>query len=64
MVSFSRKSQELDIKTSKRVKKIDVRLTVADATGNINITDVMLQGGSVPTVWVGHTSEIKWSFDN
>jgi len=30
----------------------------------VYFTDIMLQGGTVATSWVGHVSEIRWSFDN
>lgn len=49
--------------SSRTVKAIDIRFVVSDVTGTVNLTDVMLQGGSVATVWVGHASEIGWSFD-
>lgn len=35
-----------------------------DATGTFYVTDMMFQGGSIATTWVGHPSEIKWSFDD
>jgi hypothetical protein len=46
-----------------KVKKIDVKFIVEDAEVTIYLTDVMLQGGTVATIWTGHPSEIKWSFD-
>lgn len=51
------------IKTKGKVKKIEFRLVASDVTGDISYTDVLLQGGSVATIWSGHTSELKWSFD-
>jgi hypothetical protein len=45
------------------VVKIRVRVCVTDCTGTINITDMLLQGGSIATGWVGHVSEIKWTED-
>ena len=47
----------------KKVAEIEVRFVVGDAVGTVRITDIMLQGGRVATVWTGHPSEIKWSFD-
>ncbi|AEE95280.1 hypothetical protein [Mahella australiensis] len=47
-----------------RVQKITVKLTTRDCTGVVKVTDIMLQGGSIATTWVGHPSEIRWSFDN
>lgn len=34
------------------------------AKPSVHFTDIMLQGGTVATSWVGHVSEIRWSFDN
>lgn len=50
--------------TSKTVESVEVTL-VADNVeeGTVNITDLMLQGGGVSTVWVYHPSEIRWSHD-
>jgi hypothetical protein len=47
-----------------RVCKITLKVVVRDAVGTVKITDIMLQGGSMATTWVGHPSEIRWSFDN
>lgn len=33
-------------------------------TPSVYFTDIMLQGGTIATSWVGHVSEIRWSFDN
>lgn len=46
--------------TYKRVVSIKVRLVGYRFTGTIFITDIMLQGGSIPTEWNGHPSEIRW----
>ncbi len=48
---------------ARRVARIDVRLCMENATGVINITDVMLQGGMLITAWNGHTSEIRFSLE-
>lgn len=48
---------------SQNVKKIVLRIVVSDVTGKVHVTDMMLQGGSIATVWTGHASEIQWSFD-
>lgn len=47
----------------KKVARLDVRLCVEDAEGAVNITDVMLQGGVLAIIWSGHTSEIRFSFE-
>lgn len=46
-----------------KVKAIEVKFIVEDAEVTIYLTDIMLQGGTVATMWTGHPSEIKWSFD-
>lgn len=45
------------------VDSLEVRFVVQDAEGTVNVTDVMLQGGRTATLWTGHPSEIKWSFE-
>ena len=46
-----------------RVKSIKIRICVNDCSGTIYITDMLLQGGSIATGWVGHVSEIQWTED-
>ena len=46
-----------------RIKSITVRVCVTDCTGAVYITDMLLQGGSIATGWVGHVSEILWTLD-
>lgn len=53
----------LPILGTKRVARIVVRLCAEDLTGSVNITDLMLQGGVLATIWSGHTSEIRFSFE-
>jgi hypothetical protein len=50
--------------TDKTIERITVQLLVQDCQGTVHVTDIMFQGGSVATPWVGHPSEIKWSFDS
>ena len=47
----------------KRVKSIRLRVTVKNATGDIYLTDLILQSGSIATGWVGHVSEIQFTQD-
>lgn len=47
----------------KKVGRMSVRLCMENATGTVNITDVMHQGGVLATLWSGHTSEIRFSFE-
>lgn len=49
---------------ARKVDHIDVQLLAKDCEGKVHFTDVMLQSGTVGTSWVGHVSEIRWSFDN
>lgn len=48
---------------SRSVKKMVLQVVVSDLNGMVYVTDLMLQGGSIATVWTGHASEIQWSFD-
>lgn len=51
------------IPTKRKVDRMDIRLCMENATGTVNMTDVMLQGGVLATLWSGHTSEIRFSFE-
>ncbi|WP_096190136.1 hypothetical protein [Evansella halocellulosilytica] len=62
MVHFSRIHKLIETE-NKRVSSIKVTVLMDDMKGRLNITDIMLQGGSAPTIWTGHPSEVKWSFD-
>lgn len=46
-----------------RVKKITVRPFINNCSGSIYMTDLLLQGGSFATAWVGHPSEIRFTLD-
>lgn len=71
--SFSVISEQIRISPSKQIDNMEVSIVANDAgqtageddseTPTVYFTDVMLQGGTVATSWVGHVSEIKWSFD-
>lgn len=47
----------------KKVKSIRLRVTVKNATGDLYLTDLMLQSGSIATGWAGHVSEIQFTQD-
>lgn len=47
-----------------RVVKMEVTLVASKFTGEVNITDVMLQSGDTPSTWYSHPSEMKWTVDN
>ncbi|SMO48587.1 hypothetical protein [Melghirimyces algeriensis] len=61
--SFQSMQKHVRTDSSRTVANVQVRLVVSDLTGTIRVTDLMLQGGSIATVWTGHASEITWSFD-
>lgn len=64
-MSFEEFNKAVKIKeTSKGVESVEVSLVADDVTkGQVNITDLMLQGGEIATVWIYHPSEIRWSHD-
>ena len=48
---------------TKKVEKIEVRLCLEDANGQVNITDTVLQGGRLATLWNSHPAELRFSFE-
>ncbi|GEK57130.1 hypothetical protein CHL76_02245 [Marinococcus halophilus] len=72
--SFDVISKQIDIDRTKRIQRIEVSLESTNSgkpddsdsteTPKVYISDVMLQGGTVATSWVGHVSEIQWSLGN
>lgn len=72
--SFNVIARKIELDSSKKVSYMQVVVEAKDcgkAAGSTNtdtpavyFTDIMLQGGTVATSWVGHVSEIRWSFDN
>ena len=46
-----------------RLKSVTVRIFISDCTGQIFVTDILLQGGSLVTCWVPHPSEIRFTLD-
>ena len=44
-----------------KLKSITVRVIIADSTGKILETNLLLEGDSVATGWVGNPSEIRVS---
>jgi len=63
MAAFSNVYRKIDPSVKKRVVAIKIRVCVTDCTGEFYITDMQLQGGSLPTGWVGHVSELPWTLD-
>ena len=70
--SFELIAKRIELDTSKKVSFMQVVIetnncgAASDSTEApaVYFTDIMLQGGTVATSWVGHVSEIRWSFDN
>ena len=52
-----------EILAARRVESITVRLVVDNAEGEVWFTDLMLQGGSSASGWVGHVTELPWTTD-
>ena len=70
MVSYTNVIQKIaptvqasGLDTCRKVKSIRVRVTVTNATGDLYLTDLMLQSGSIATGWTGHVSEIQFTQD-
>ena len=55
--------QATGLDPSRKVKSIRVRVTMTNTTGDLYLTDLMLQSGSIATGWVGHVSEIPFTQD-
>ena len=63
MAFFTQVAADVSPKSYERLRSITVRLCVTDCTGQVFFTDMLLQGGSIATGWVGHVSEIQWTQD-
>lgn len=63
-VNFSLMVGRIETDSSRKVDHIDVEVMARDYEGQFWFTDIMFQSGTVATSWVGHVSEIRWSFDN
>ena len=63
MAYFTQTAHGLSPKGYGRLKSITVRVCMTDCPGTVFITDMLLQGGSIATGWVGHVSEILWTLD-
>lgn len=63
MAYFSQIAADASPKGYGRLRSITIRLCVTDCTGTVYFTDMLLQGGSIATGWVGHVSEIQWTQD-
>lgn len=64
MAAFTKKAQKIGPEsTFGKLKSITVRICINKCTGVVYVTDILLQGGSVATGWVGHPCEIRWTLD-
>ncbi|MCM1333777.1 MAG: hypothetical protein NC237_01880 [Eubacterium sp.] len=63
MAFFSKSAHDVSPKKRQRINSITLRIFVKDCAGIFYITDMLLQGGSIATGWVGHVSEIQWTQD-
>lgn len=63
MVFFTQTVADASPKGYERLRSITIRLCITDCTGTVYFTDMLLQGGSIATGWVGHPSEIQWTLD-
>lgn len=46
-----------------KVSEIEISLEVKDCTGEVQITDIMFQGGPIVTIWTSHPTELRWEHD-
>lgn len=49
--------------TTRKVASIRIKAIMKNATGELYLTDLMLQSGSIATGWTGHPSEIQFTTD-
>lgn len=64
MTAFTKKAYKIGPEgTFGKLKSITVRICINNCAGALYVTDILLQGGSVATGWVGHPCEIRWTLD-
>lgn len=63
MKMFGFKNSAIQVDMGKTVASLEVELIAKDFSGEVSITDLMLQGGKIATNWTLHPSEIRWSID-
>lgn len=63
MINFNQFQERIKIDSSKKVSEIEISLQANDTDSGLNITDIMLQGGPLSTIWVAHPSEMRWQHD-
>lgn len=63
MINFEHVNDLIKVDSSKKVMEIEVSLEVSNYSGEVQITDIMFQGGPIVTIWTGHPSELRWQHD-
>lgn len=65
MLFFNFFHRKIDVPDPSRgVSAIEIEFVVENCqSGSVNVTDIMLQGGTIATMWTGHPSEMRWSLD-
>lgn len=62
-MSFNETAGVVKLSSYSNIAKMEVKLVCQDCTGQVNITDIMLQGGDMCTAWVAHVSEMIWTVE-
>lgn len=63
MAAFQIQARDASPKGYGTLRSVTIRLVIADCTGEVFFTDIMLQAGSIATGWVSHVCEIQWTED-
>lgn len=63
-MSFTFYNKRFEADSSKKIAEIQVKLVCKAQSGQVGITDLMLQRGKISTEWSGHPSEIKWTLND
>lgn len=63
MAYFSHTAHVISPRGFSKIKSLTIRLFITDCAGQIYFTDMLLQGGTIATGWIGHVSEIQWTLD-
>jgi len=54
-------SAQIQTDRIRQIESIELSLEATNCTGEIRMTDIMLQAGPVTTMWQGNPSELRWS---
>lgn len=58
---FRLQSDRIQTHSFRQIEEMEISLEARNCTGEIWMTDIMLQAGSISTMWQGHPSEVRWS---